>query len=269
MTKPNIIYKVRTAIGIIKTIKNFHVYFLDHFNLRSQEYSDYILRNGLKFRVRSKTADRVVINEMWVQRYYNPKGFEIGRDDVIVDIGAHIGVFSIFASSYAKKGMVYAFEPVPANIEVMEYNVSINENKNIKVIEKAVSDRTGEQEMFLSVEDTSGHSLNPIQGKVVKKIVKTISLQDFIGENNIQMINFLEMDCEGAENNILSPLPNEVFGRIERISMEVHEIDEKHNIQSLKKLLEEKGFEVKTDSRICKMLYARNIMRQHTTANEL
>ncbi len=109
--------KAKTAISVIRVIKNWPIYFADHFKLIKQKHIVYILRNGINLRVRSKTSDSGIISEIWVHMDYLPKGFEINENDVAIDIGAHIGIFSIFLSKVAKMGKIYAFEPHPENKE--------------------------------------------------------------------------------------------------------------------------------------------------------
>jgi len=60
-------------------------------------------RNGVELCVRTQTYDLLIINEVWVDRIYTSSaGFEILDDWVVVDVGGHKGIFSVFAASRAK-----------------------------------------------------------------------------------------------------------------------------------------------------------------------
>ena len=66
---------------------------------------------------------------------------------VFYDIGANVGFFSVIAGRrVGKDGMVYAFEPVPANADALAHNIAINGFSNIELIRAAVSSTTGQAE---------------------------------------------------------------------------------------------------------------------------
>lgn len=237
------ISKIKTALNVIKQIKNWPVYFLDYFKIGKNKNIVYIFRNGIKLKTRAGTNDRVIINEIWIRKFYNPEGFEIKKGETVVDIGAHIGVFSIFASRNAQK--VYAFEPVLENFELLKSNIEINNLENIIVpINKAVSGKTEEREIFFDNDNFGGHSFYSSLKRSGEKKVSAVSLEDFIKENKIEKIDFLKIDCEGAEYDILFNCPVEILQRIEKISMEYHNIDKNRNAVLLKNFLEEKRFRV-------------------------
>ena len=58
------------------------------------------------------------VNEIIFIHGYNPLHLHIERNDIVVDIGANIGIFTVFAASITRK-TVYAFEPFPNNFEVL------------------------------------------------------------------------------------------------------------------------------------------------------
>ncbi|MFX1534785.1 MAG: FkbM family methyltransferase, partial [Promethearchaeota archaeon] len=208
------------------------------------------LKNGIQYKTRAKTHDKIIINEIWVQKQYNPPGFEINKSDTVIDIGSHIGIFSIFASKYARNGKVYTYEPISENFQLLKENIALNNIKNIIPFNKAVAGEKGTKDIRIFEDNTGGHSLllkHKNQSKYRSKIltIETISLKDIIEENNISEIDFLKMDCEGAEYEIFLNCPDYIFKRINKLSMEYHNIDKNHNVLLLKKLLESKGFTIK------------------------
>jgi FkbM family methyltransferase len=207
-----------------------------------QKNIDYVsVKNGIKFGVRPKTIDKEIVDEVFLNRFYTPRGFEINEEDIVVDIGAHIGVFSIFASELAKKGKVYSVEPMPGNIEMLKNNMSINKIENIVPINMAVSNKRGKRKIILG-KSTGMHSF--YLGKSSKTLeVQTICLQDIVEEYKIPRIDFLKVDCEGAEYEILFDCPKHILNIVERMCLEWHNIDSDRNILTLKRFLEEKGFD--------------------------
>ena len=86
--------KIKTTFRMLSLIKNPITYFLDYLKLLKKSYTIYYLKNKIKYKVRSNTTDRVIINEIWLHKNYNPKGFKIKETDTVLDVGTHIGVFS-------------------------------------------------------------------------------------------------------------------------------------------------------------------------------
>lgn len=257
------ISKIKTAFGILREVENWDTYLVEYLGLIKNKYVVYTLRDGLRYRIRAGTADRPVINEVLIRNEYTPKGFGIGEDDVVVDIGAHIGVFSVMAAKYAKNGKVYSFEPMPENFTLLKYNIRINGLKNIVAIMKAVSGKKGRRKLFID-DCTSAHSLYVKTKKAIE--VETTTFDGFVKEYGIKHIDFLKMDCEGAEYDIFFNCPDRVFAMIDKIGMEYHNIGKSRNLSSLKRLLKSKGFEVfneETKEGHLGRLYARRKGEKH------
>ena len=63
---------------------------------------------------------------------------EVSASDVVVDIGAHIGTFTVGAAKRAMNGRVFAIEPVPENFDLLQENVRVNNRENVVTIHAAV-----------------------------------------------------------------------------------------------------------------------------------
>jgi FkbM family methyltransferase len=236
-----ILSKPELAVEAIKNIKNWPTYFLDYFGFKKGKMT-YRLNNGVKYVVRGGCFDRIAINETWFHKIYTPEDFQIKKEDVVVDIGAHIGIFSIYASTVAAK--VYSFEPFPENYHFFEENIESNDITNVELIRKAINSKKGKMRLIL--DDFHTHSLvkgSASTGNFIE--VETITLEDFIKEQKIEKIDFLKMDCEGSEYEILKNCPESVLNKIEKISMEYHHIDDEKNGNVMKEILESKGYEVR------------------------
>jgi len=235
--------KIEVLAKAILKIKNWHTYLADYLKLKNGEII-YALRDGSKYTVRGRSNDRNIFNEVVIREFYTPKGFKIEKGDVVMDIGAHIGIFSIFASKIASK--VYSFEPVPENFGLLQKNKKINRSYNITAINKAVSCKTEKKDLFFDKYNCGGHSFYSDIGRIKNKkiTVETIALEDFWRQNNISRLDFLKIDCEGGEYEILFNCPRDILGKIKKISMEYHNIDEKYNLNFIKIFLEENNFRV-------------------------
>jgi FkbM family methyltransferase len=250
------------TIDVIRTIRDWPEVLVED---RAGETGlhTYHLRNGPRLLARPQTADRDVVLEVWGRHCYTPRGFEISPEDTVVDIGAHIGTFSIYASGRAKNGRVYALEPVPENFEMLKRNVETNNANNVLLFNAAVAQKKGTAEIFLSSANTGGHSLLSTFGGLPAKVsikVNTVSLRDLMAENSLSRIDFLKMDCEGAEYDILYSCSEQDLKAIRRISMEYHDLDaDRRNGKSLMSFLASQGFKVRMGSKRASLIYATRI----------
>jgi FkbM family methyltransferase len=151
----------------------------------------------------------------------------------VVDLGAHIGVFTIFAS---KSGaFVYSYEPEPTNFIM---NVKLNNlNSKVKTFQMAVADKKGNFPLHVSelgIASLVGRNAGSV-------FVEAISLEDILVENKLPKIDFLKVDVEGAEWSIFSTTKKSVLTKIRKIAMECHSVKD---AARLKRLLEEADFSV-------------------------
>ena len=150
--------KIKILFRAVKTVKNWFVYFADYLGFVRGRTVVYRLFGGTLFAVRGGTNDRVLFNQVWLSRGYSPAGFEIQPGDTVIDIGAHVGFFSVFAARKAKRGRVYSFEPAPQNFALLQKNVALNGIKNIVLHQAAVSRSRGEKDFILYQGSTGAHS---------------------------------------------------------------------------------------------------------------
>ena len=247
---------ISEAVRVIQTVRNWPLYAGDYFGVVHQERILLTLRNGTRCVIRPGTADRGIFNEVWLHQYYTPAGFEIGPADCVVDIGAHIGLFSLYAATRTQRP-IYAFEPEPANYAVLTENIGLNAAAIIPTC-AAVSDRAGERELSLSHHNTGWNSFymdNATDKHTIR--VATVSLEQVVDTYQLSQVDFLKMDCEGAEYDILLTSPAHVLNGVRRISMEHHTIDADRTVGHLERFLTRQGFSVRITYGWGGMLYAK------------
>jgi hypothetical protein len=105
----------------------------------------------------------------------------------------------------------------------------------------AVSDKTGKEQIFICNNNTGGHSILKSKSSSESIVVKSTSLDDFILQYGIKHIDFLKLDCEGAEYKILFKCSKSTLGMIKKISMEYHDINDRQNVDAMKVFLESNG----------------------------
>lgn len=256
--------EIRRNIKAIKNIKNFLEYFSCLYNLTQKKYATIRMKNGLSYFLRTKTVDIHIFGEIALENTYLLENVELPEDALIIDLGAQIGLFSVYASNKAKK--IFSFEPVPENYKLMLKNIELNKLENkIVPFNLAVSDKKEKQKIFLSEKNSAGHSIygyleeEKNNSGYAKKFLEaksfskknyvnadSISLSGIFKKNGIKQCDLLKADIEGAEYKVFYNLPDNLFKKIKKIVMECHNIDKnKNNSASLIEFLKLKGYKVK------------------------
>lgn len=251
--------KIRNFSKVVRNVKNWPTFLLNFWS-RKKGIQKYILRNGVQLLIREGTDDRYIFNEMAVHHIYNPPGFEITNTDTVIDIGGHIGTFAITSAYKASQGKIIACEPHPANHTLLKKNASLNQVHHLFIENKAVSDTQGTLSFFSDVTERSGrHSLIKSATTVKEFKVETITLSELVKKYSLSSIDFLKMDCEGAEYDILFHCPPKILARIKKIALEHHYVNKEKNVHTLKAFLEKKGFKVYIPTKHTELLFAKRV----------
>lgn len=212
-----------------------------------KEMFEYKTTNGTIFHLRKSAWDSGIIMESWWLKSYTRHLRKIQNDAVIIDIGAHIGIFSLFATTKYAQSHVYAFEPAPQNFALLNENIKINNlTKRITSFNIAVTDGKKKSiTLNLHPSNLGMHSVifdYNLGEKGVRYKVPTTSLSKIFYENRIERCHILKLDCEGAEYEILLSASKKILGKIRNIVMEYNDDEQ---IDKLKKFLEDAGFKTK------------------------
>lgn len=120
-----------------------------------------ILPNGDKFYFVDKFTAKYVFNEIFNDEVYLQHGISIQDGDVVFDVGANMGMFSVYASKQAKNLHIYTFEPIPEIFEVLEANLN-NLPNMIKNYNIGLSDKPGEAEINYLPHSSGDSSFVPV-----------------------------------------------------------------------------------------------------------
>jgi len=218
-----IIYKIQSFIWILETFKNWWVYSLGHFDLLDSK-KEYVLRlrNGLK--IIAKKEEFYSFKEILFANDYGIQN--IRNNSLIVDIGANIGIFSLLVAHKFKNVKVYAFEPDPKAFSRLSKNILINQQQNsVRAFNLAIGAKKEFRDFYVNKTTTVGNSfyienIASNQSGLIK--VEVITLKDVFKMNNIAKCDFLKIDCEGAEYEIILSADSDVFSKIETIVLEYH-----------------------------------------------
>ena len=132
-----------------------------------------------------------VYKEIWFDHEYSCYGVEVEKNDVVVDCGANVGFFTLYALDKGAKH-VYSIECDDRNIESLSYNL---ENTNSTIIKEYVGFGDG-----------------------------NIDIENIFQRINKPFINFIKIDIEWAEYDLLLNTPDNIMKRIDKWVIEVHDI---------------------------------------------
>jgi FkbM family methyltransferase len=174
---------------------------------------------------------------------YEYENVYVEKDDIVVDLGANIGMFSLYAISKGAK-FIYAFEPVQENIDI--YKKNLNEYTNVKLYEAGISYKNAISDIFYNFQN------NTILSEVYNDFgwgsedekterVNLISINDFL--DNINKVDYMKFDIEGSEYDALENITIDNLNKIRKIGGEFHWNYQNRLNKSVEKL-EENGFTV-------------------------
>lgn len=187
-------------------------------------------------------ADLSVFEEIFVDRDYKIVDEILKRAKVVIDVGAHLGFFSLYCGCLNSEVKIFSFEPEERNYRFLKENLRENRVKNVVSKNSAVSDVVGEVELNLSG-DSHNHSLVlGFDGE--KKRIFSTTLQTICNKFGIEKCDLVKLDCEGAEFKILENLDEETFKKIGAFVVEYHEYLPEMKKEKLVDILTKRGFKV-------------------------
>lgn len=163
------------------------------------------------------------VTEVFHELRDNPYGIDdanLNGDDIIIDVGANVGMFSIYA--HMKYGCkIIAFEPIKANFDNFRRNILLNglDMENFEIHNCAITGKEGEIITFGKFDYNSGCASKFWDYKNNSEDCKTETLSKYIKPN----CKFLKIDCEGSEYEIIPTILDKI-NVFEYIGIEYHEV---------------------------------------------
>jgi len=157
---------------------------------------------GSKFELPKSHYDYNLERILILGGMYSIPECHVKPNDVVFDVGAHFGFFSYYAIKSGAKE-VYAFEPNPYVFEKLLENVRLWSDK-IKPINKALWSDEAELTLFIPA-DYKLHGWASAQERIkAEKVkVKTTTIDEFVEKNKVERLDFIKIDAEGAEREII------------------------------------------------------------------
>jgi FkbM family methyltransferase len=212
--------KLQIVLGLLR---HPGLLLVDRLKLRRQVL--YETKTGIRFAARAGTTD---INEALVLlsgREYPPLLLNISavENPVVMDCGAHIGLFTLFVKTLNASARVYAIEPVPQNLRLLEENLRLNGIAGVTIVGKALHSRSGDLALYVNERDFDMASTAAAAQRGAREItVAATTLPDLLRDQRIAAIDLLKMDVEGSEYEIVDSAFAALSEKAKRIVFEYH-----------------------------------------------
>lgn len=234
---------LRTLIG---GVQNWPVLFLDLLGLPLGRPYLMTLRDGARFQINA-FMDAWIIKETYLDRTYERYGVALRPDWIVLDIGAFLGDFAVWAARQVTRGQIHAFEPVPSSYRLLLQNLQRNQLARVAAHPWAIAGSAGPQTLYVFANHAEQNSLLParMHGERQAVVVEGVTLLDAFARLGIARCDFLKLDCEGAEYAILFSAPPDLFRRITHICLEYHDGVTDFSHADLLRFFEALGFQVR------------------------
>lgn len=169
--------------------------------------------DGFVVAYRKDTADEAAINHSFGHDIFFPGVPEYEPTDghVILDIGAHIGTFSLLASRKVGRGRVFAIEASQDSFNLTRINLALNRCDNASAHHLAVADKDGSVTLHYAIGNWGHSTVAKLSG--YSETVEACSLPSFMARNDIARCDFAKLNCEGSEFPVLLNTPKNVLER--------------------------------------------------------
>ena len=159
------------------------------------------------------------IEEIVLRHCYTPTpDFQVKEGMVVLDVGANVGIFTIYAASRNRTGRIVAIEPDPESFSFLRDNIRANGFANIQLLNAAIGANTGKGTL---VEDNPGSvtvSTN-VQG-LKSATIRIETISSLVKALGLQKVDLLKVDAEGAEFEVIEDTSWAAV--VSRVVMEVH-----------------------------------------------
>jgi FkbM family methyltransferase len=211
---------------------------------------------------------RFIHSEIWATRVYLAHGIDLPDDAVVLDIGAHVGLFSLFVKHERPKATVLAFEPIPVTAAALRANVDLHGTEGVVVHNCGLGARREEAVEFSFYPGVPGNSTRypdlkhrsvELSGQVFgppgaeeaerqfsrREVVTTAveRLSDALAAHpGIGRVDLVKIDVEGAEADVLDGIDDADWPRLRQFVIEVQDLD--GQVERVREKLETHGYAV-------------------------
>jgi FkbM family methyltransferase len=187
---------------------------------------------------------------------YGIESIAFHKNDIIIDVGANIGMVSLYIAKRFPSVKLLSYEPIPTNYFYLMENIRNNGVENIQAFSLAITKDRRDLDMIIHSETNTGGGTACLRNMKLEgheyHRVKSITLDDIFISNNIERCRLLKIDCEGSEHEILRHAG--VLNKIDYLSAEFH----------INNTLESQGYNIEELVSHCRKYFSAEKMRIHS-----
>ena len=142
---------------------------------------------------------------------------------IILDVGANIGVHALSWAKTIPGSFVYAVEPDPRAVAILQRNVRLNRLKNVAVLKSAVSDHSGQAEFYCCNDDAFSSLKDTGRRPVVSKsLVPVTTIDEIVRSTQIGKLDLIKIDVEGLEREVIAGATATLTGMRSALFVEIY-----------------------------------------------
>ena len=234
----------------------------------------YRLPNGMAIAQQNQHETDFFYQQIFIDQTNFRHGITLGDGDRVFDVGANIGMFSLFAQQIGKNVKVFAFEPIPQIFEALDTNATLYGN-GVRTFSHGLAEREQQTEFIFYPNSTSQSGryadadderqvlrsiIDNVQGddarnhagamdEIIQQRVNGIpvicnlkTISQVMREEGIKRIDLLKIDVEKSELDVLRGIAREDWPKIRQVVIEAHDVN--GQLQQVTQVLRGHGFNV-------------------------
>jgi FkbM family methyltransferase len=190
--------------------------------------SEYVLSNGMVFSGNARTPIAALVREIFHDEVY--AGAFSGIDSpVVLDLGANVGVFAVWASMPDRGATVYAVEPVPSSFSLLRTNMLRLLGASAPYpIQAAVAKSAGNPILYLDRSASCDTLIAPPSPELAQRVVGTVTVEALTlaavyDRFSLPSCDILKIDIEGSECGVLNAASDDELRKARRVIVETHD----------------------------------------------
>lgn len=176
------------------------------------------LQTGAQIRI-EEFMTLCIVHELFVEEVYEIPGLPEQSLKLAVDIGANSGLFALWFKQRYPQARVLCFEPFPTNYDRLRHTIESNGLTNVEAHQAAVGGCARQEKLYIHPKNVGGHSIVDSVGDESIN-VNVRALAEVIESLDGQQVDYLKLDCEGAEREILEAMTQKQAEQVARVVYE-------------------------------------------------
>ena len=239
-----------------------------------------VLPNGMDVAYQSKAELTHFYEDIFEKQVYLRHGVSLHEGECVFDVGANIGLFTLYTHRRVNHLKIYSFEPAPPLFKILSFNTALHK-VNARLFNCGISsepkiaaftfypqssgmssfyaDKQEEKEALRAImrnqleagmegmDDLMRHAEDLLEERFKSEIFdcQLRPLSEIINEQGVERIDLLKIDVQKSELDVLTGIEGSDWSKIKQIVIEVHDLGGR--LRKITALLNQRGFNVKVE----------------------